>query len=68
MKNMSKLKAVITVLVAVCVLCAVAAFFLPNAHGMVLSYVAIAAAIAVAVIGLLGMLMVMINNNRNAAV
>ena len=50
MKHLEKMKVAITVLVALCLLCAVAAFFLPNAQGMVLSCLAIALASAVAVI------------------
>ena len=50
MKYLEKMKVAITVLVALCLLCAVAAFFLPNAQGMVLSYLAIALATVVAII------------------
>ena len=55
MKFLEKMKVAITVLVALCLLCAVAAFFLPNAQGMVLSYLAIALAIVVAVLCVAGM-------------
>ena len=55
MKHLEKMKVAITVLVALCLLCAVAAFFLPNAQGMVLSYLAIALAIVVAVLCVAGM-------------
>ena len=50
MKHLEKMKVAIMVLVALCLLCAVAAFFLPNAQGLVLSYLAIALASAVAVL------------------
>ena len=65
MKHMEKMKVAITALVALCLLCAVAAFFLPNAYGMVLSYLAIALASIVAVLCVAGMVVLM--NNRSAA-
>lgn len=65
MKMMEKMKVVITALVGLCLLCAVAAFFLPTAQGMVLSYLAIALAAVVAVLCVAGMVMLM--NHRNAA-
>ena len=42
----------IVALVAVCLVSAVAAFFLPNAIGMLLSFVSIAAAAAVGVLAI----------------
>lgn len=42
----------IVALVAVCLVSAVAAFFLPNACGMLLSFVSIAAAAAVGVLAI----------------
>ncbi|MBE6972228.1 MAG: hypothetical protein E7446_09010 [Ruminococcaceae bacterium] len=65
MKMMEKMKIAITALVGLCLLCAVAAFFLPNAQGMVLSYLAIALAAIVAVLCVAGMILLM--NNRNVA-
>ena len=65
MKHLEKMKVAITVLVALCLLCAAAAFFLPNAQGMVLSYLAIALAAVVAVLCFAGMVMLM--NHRDAA-
>lgn len=65
MKMMEKMKIAITALVGLCLLCAVAAFFLPNAQGMVLSYLAIALAAVVAVLCVAGMVQLM--NSRNAA-
>ena len=59
MKHLEKMKVAITVLVALCLLCAVAAFFLPNAQGMVLSYLAIALASVVAVLCVAGMALLM---------
>ena len=59
------MKVEITVLVALCLLCAVAAFFLPNAQGMVLSYLAMALATTVAVLCLAGMAVLL--HGRNAA-
>ena len=47
---MVNLKNAIMSLVGLCLLCAVTAFFLPNAQGMVLSYLAIALATVVAII------------------
>lgn len=65
MKFTEKMKVAITALVALCLLCAVTAFFLPNAQGMVLSYLAIALACVVAVLCVAGMVVLM--NQRNAA-
>ena len=47
---MLNLKNAIMSLVGLCLLCAVAAFFLPNAQGTLLSYLAIAPATVVAII------------------
>ena len=55
MKYLEKTKSVIAVLAALCLLCAVAAFFLPNAQGMVLSCLAIVLATVVAVACAVGM-------------
>lgn len=55
MKHLEKMKVAITVLVALCLLCAVAAFFLPNAPGMVLSCLAIALASVVAALCIISM-------------
>ena len=65
MKMMEKMKIAITALVGLCLLCAVAAFFLPNAQGMVLSYLAIALASIVAVLCVAGMVVLM--NQHSAA-
>ena len=65
MKMMEKMKIAITALVGLCLLCAVAAFFLPTAQGMVLSYLAIALAAVVAVLCFAGMVMLM--NHRDTA-
>ena len=54
MKHLEKMKVAITVLVALCLLCAVAAFFLPNAQGTVLSYLAIALASVIAALCIAG--------------
>ena len=62
---MLNLKNAIMSLVGLCLLCAVAAFFLPNAQGMVLSYLAIALAAVVAVLCVAGMIVLM--NQHNAA-
>ena len=66
MKHMEKMKAVIAVLAALCLLCAVAAFFLPNAQGMVLSYLAMALATAVAVLCFAGLAMLHHSNGSAA--
>ncbi|MBE6919559.1 MAG: hypothetical protein E7469_07740 [Ruminococcaceae bacterium] len=66
MKHLEKMKFTITVLVAMCLLCAVAAFFLPNAQGMVLSYLAIALAAAVAVLCVAGLAMLLHHPNAAA--
>ena len=55
MKHLEKMKVAITVLLALCLLCAMAAFFLPNAQGMVLSCLAIVLAIVVAALCFAGM-------------
>ena len=65
MKFIENMKFAITLMVALCLLCAVVAFFLPNAYGMVLSYLSIALASVVAVLCVIGMVMLM--NHRNAA-
>lgn len=67
MKLMEKMKVAITVLVALCLLCAVAAFFLPTAHGMVLSYLAIALATMVVVLCIAGMALLFKGNSSAAA-
>ena len=59
MKHLEKMKVAITVLVALCLLCAVAAFFLPNAQGMALSYLAIILAVVVAGLCVAGMSILM---------
>lgn len=59
MKHLETLKTSITILVALCLLCAVAAFFLPNAQGMVLSYLAMVLATAVAVLSIAGLLVLL---------
>jgi peptidoglycan/LPS O-acetylase OafA/YrhL len=66
MKHLEKMKTAITVLVALCLLCAVAAFFLPNTQGMVLSCLAIALATIVAVLCVAGMAMLMHQHNAAA--
>ena len=66
MKHLDKMKVAITVLVALCLLCAVAAFFLPNAQGMVLSYLAIALATVVAVLCVAGMAVLLHHPNAAA--
>ena len=66
MKHLEKMKFTITVLVAMCLLCAVAAFFLPNAQGMVLSYLAIALAGAVAVLCVAGLALLLHHPNAAA--
>ena len=63
MKHMEKMKAVIAVLAASCLLCAVAAFFLPNAQGMVLSCLAIILASVVAVACAVGMALLLRHPN-----
>ncbi|MBP3494153.1 MAG: hypothetical protein J6J83_06045 [Oscillospiraceae bacterium] len=55
MKLMEKLSAAIVTLVALCLLCAVAAFFLPTVHGTILSCLAIALGTVVAVLCIVGM-------------
>ena len=62
---MLTMKNAITGLVALCLLCAVSAFFLPTAQGMVLSYLAIALATVVAVICAVGLGLLM--HHRHAA-
>ncbi len=66
MKHLETMKTAIKVLVALCLLCAVAAFFLPNAEGMILSYVAIALASVIAVICVACMAVLMRGNNATA--
>lgn len=66
MKMMEKMKIAITALVGLCLLCAVAAFFLPTAQGMVLSYLAIALAAVVAVLCFAGIISLM-NQHHTAA-
>ncbi len=68
MKYIEKLKTAITTLVVLCVLCAVAAFFLPNMHGLVFSYAAIIMAVAVLVLSAVGVAMLLHHTNRNAAI
>ena len=59
------LRNAITGLVALCLLCAVTAFFLPTAQGMVLSYFAMALAAIVAVICAVGIALLL--HHRHAA-
>lgn len=68
MKYIEKMKSAITALVILCVLCAVAAFFLPNAHGLVFSYAAIILAVAVLVLSIAGVALLLHHTNRNATV
>ena len=65
MKFMEKLSAAILTLVALCLLCAVAAFFLPTVHGAILSCLASLLGTVVAVLCIIGM--VSLHNNRSAA-
>ena len=65
MKHLEKMKVAITVLLALCLLCAMAAFFLPNAQGMVLSCLAIVLATVVAALCLAGMVLLL--RHRNSA-
>ncbi len=67
MKYIEKLKTAISSLVVLCVLCAVAAFFLPNMHGLVFSYAAIVMAIAVLVLSAAAVAVLLRHTNRNAA-
>ncbi len=67
MKYIEKLKTAISTLVVLCVLCAVVAFFLPNAHGLVFSYAAIIMAVTVLVLSAIGVAMLLRHTNRNAA-
>ena len=67
MKHLEKLKVAIVVLVGLCLLCAVAAFFLPNAQGMVLSCLAITLATIVVVLCVAGMVSLLQHNNAAAA-
>lgn len=55
MKYMSYLKAFITLLVVICVVCAATAFFLPTTQGAVFSYAAMGTATAIAVLSIAGM-------------
>lgn len=48
---MDKVKCIV-VLVAVCLISSVAAFLLPTAHGLLLSYVSIASAAAIGILAL----------------
>ena len=66
MKHMEKMKFAIMVLLGLCLVCAAAAFFLPNIYGMVLSCLAIAFGSVVAVLCLAGMAVLM--RNHQAAV
>ena len=52
-----------TVGLALCLLCAAAAFFLPNAQGMVLSYLAIALGTVVTVLCVAGLMALMRHPN-----
>ena len=63
MKMMEKMKIAITALVGLCLLCAVAAFFLPTAQGMVLSYLAIALGTVVTVLCVAGLMALMRHPN-----
>ncbi len=64
MKTMEKLSAAIITLVSLCLLCAVAAFFLPTVHGTILSCLAIALGTAVAALCIIGM--VSLHNHHNS--
>ena len=66
MKHLEKMKTAITVLVALCLLCAVAAFFLPNTQGMILACLAISLATVVAVLCIAGMA-VLLHRHGSAA-
>ena len=66
MKHMEKMKVAIVVLLGLCLVCAAAAFFLPNAYGMVLSCLAIALGTVVAVLCLAGMALLLRNNQAAA--
>ena len=66
MKHLEKMKVAIAVLVALCLLCAVTAFFLPNAQGLALSYLAMALAAVVAVLCVAGMALLLHHNNAAA--
>lgn len=66
MKHLEKMKTAITVLVALCLLCAVAAFFLPNTQGMILSCLAIALATVTAVLCVAGMAMLLYRHSAAA--
>lgn len=66
MKHMDLLKTVIMVLAAACLLCAVAAFFLPNAQGMVLSCLAIALAVGVLVMCTAALFSLLLQRNAAA--
>ncbi len=60
---MMTMKNAIMGLAALCLLCAVAAFFLPTAQGMVLSYLAIALSTVVAVICAVGLALLLHRHN-----
>ena len=66
MKHLEKMKVAISVLLALCLLCAMAAFFLPNAQGMVLSCLAIALALVVAALCFAGMVLLLRHRNTTA--
>lgn len=66
MKHLEKMKVAIMVLLGLCLVCAAAAFFLPNAYGMVLSCLAIVFGSVVAVLCLAGMASLMHGNHAAA--
>lgn len=66
MKHLEKMKVAITVLLALCLLCAMAAFFQPNAQGMVLSCLAIVLAFVVAALCFAGMAL-LLRHHHSAA-
>jgi len=66
MKHMEKMKVAIMVLLGLCLVCAAAAFFLPNAYGTVLSCLAIVSGSVVAVLCLAGMALLMRGNHAAA--
>ncbi len=67
MKYMPQLKAFITFLVVLCVVCAAAAFFLPTTPGAVFSYAAMGTATAIAVLSIAGMVSLFAGHHHTAA-
>ena len=64
---MKRIMDLISMLVALCMVLAVASFFLPGVYGLVLSYVTIAVAVVVALISLAA-LVVWLQHSRRSAV